>query len=468
MILFLLFFLAALLAIGYSSYKILFKGGSEYVIVFMCLYLPAYITILSLVYKQTGSTAAVVFFQYAKELIVLFAFLTFIFFKRDFFSWSYKLLSIDIVFMSFLLLAFTYVILPLGGAGITEKLAYFKNILMLGIMYFFGRNFSKSGRDTTIVTNVILFVAVIAFFFVAAEAAMGTHFHSFTGYAQYNKALNEIEPTGEYMLSWTFETAAGHKRYSSFFSTPLELASAVVLAFPLSLILLLNATENLSRGKYAALIVLLLITLVLTFSRASMASLFVELVFVTIIFRYYRMIFVGVGLLALAGLYFYFWAPKDTVDLIYDTVTFQEPSTLGHAIEWFEGIDSMIASPQGIGLAMSGNARGVVEGLRVGGENQFIIFGVQLGVLGLFLYCLLLFLSVWYSFKAYRLANSKEHQVIPFTAATVKVGMFLPLFTSNAEIYLYVAFVSWWMVGYSVSVYQINRRPLLQPKLNTI
>ncbi|WOK06315.1 hypothetical protein RT717_24890 [Imperialibacter roseus] len=180
------------------------------------------------------------------------------------------------------------------------------------------------------------------------------------------------------------------------------------------------------------------------------------------------MILVGVGLLALAGLYFYFWAPKDTVDLVYDTITFQEPSTLGHAIEWFEGIDSMIASPQGIGLAMSGNARGVVEGLRVGGENQFIIFGVQLGVLGLFLYCLLLFMSVRYSFKAYRLANYKEDRVIPFTAATVKVGLFLPLFTSNAEIYLYVAFVSWWMVGYSVSAYHLNKKPSLRLKPNTI
>jgi hypothetical protein len=451
MILFLLFFFWALLAIGYSSYKILFKGTSEYVIVFMCLYLPAYITILSLVYKQTGVAAAVIIFQYAKELIVLFAFLTFIFFKKDFFSWAYKLLSIDIVFISFLLLAFAYVLLPLGEAGIPEKLAYFKNILMLGIMYFFGRNFSKSGRDTTIVTSLILSVALVAFFFVAAEAAMGTHFHSFTGYSQYNKDLNEIEPTGDYMLSWTFETAAGHKRYSSFFSTPLELASAVVLAFPLSLILLLNETDILQKGKYAALIVLLLITLVLTFSRASMASLFVELVFISIIFRYYRLILVGAGLLALAGIYFYFWAPKDTVDLIYNTVTFQEASTVGHAIEWFEGIESMIASPQGIGLAMSGNARGVVEGLRVGGENQFIIFGVQLGVLGLFLYCLLLFMSVWYSLKAYRQATLKKDRVIPFVAATVKVGLLLPLFTSNAEIYLYVAFVSWWMVGYSVS-----------------
>jgi len=62
-------------------------------------------------------------------------------------------------------------------------------------------------------------------------------------------------------------------------------------------------------------------------------------------------------------------------------------------------------------------------------------------------------MSVWYSLKAYRQATLKKDRVIPFVAATVKVGLLLPLFTSNAEIYLYVAFVSWWMVGYSVSFY---------------
>ena len=43
---------------------------------------------------------------------------------------------------------------------------------------------------------------------------------------------------------------------------------------------------------------------------------------------------------------------------------------------------------------------------------------------------------------------------VAFTAHTVKVGLLLPLFTANAELYIYVSWVSWWMVGYSM-----NHRP---------
>jgi hypothetical protein len=42
---------------------------------------------------------------------------------------------------------------------------------------------------------------------------------------------------------------------------------------------------------------------------------------------------------------------------------------------------------------------------------------------------------------------------LAFVAASVKVGLLLPLFTANAEMYSYVAWISWWMIGYSVNSY---------------
>ena len=75
---------------------------------------------------------------------------------------------------------------------------------------------------------------------------------------------------------------------------------------------------------------------------------------------------------------------------VLDTLTFENPSSLGHLIEWLEAIESMIDSPQGIGLAMSGNGNGVDNDNSVGGENQFLIFGVQMGILGLIIYTSLL------------------------------------------------------------------------------
>lgn len=42
---------------------------------------------------------------------------------------------------------------------------------------------------------------------------------------------------------------------------------------------------------------------------------------------------------------------------------------------------------------------------------------------------------------------------LAFVAAAVKVGLLLPLFTANAEMYTYVSWITWWMVGYSVYAY---------------
>ena len=78
---------------------------------------------------------------------------------------------------------------------------------------------------------------------------------------------------------------------------------------------------------------------------------------------------------------------------VLDTLTFENASSLGHLIEWLEAVESIIDSPEGIGLAMSGNGNSVANINRVGGENQFLIFGVQMGLLGLALYISLLYLA---------------------------------------------------------------------------
>jgi len=453
MILFLTFFLFACFVLIFSINEILLRGKEEFVIVFACLYLPFYTSILSLVFQQTGSTVLVSLFQTSKELIVLFAIVSFVIFKKDFYSQGFRLLFIDYVFIAFLGLGFVYVFLPLGSAGLLQKGLYYKNIFLLGVMFFFGRNASLTDIKLDTITGIILCVGVLAFLLNIYEYFTYNHFQSINGFSAFNQVVNDKEPEGSFYLTWTFETQSGSKRFASFFSSPLELASSVLLGFPLALIFYLRKTRFLEKGLYAIIMVALIGSLVLSFSRSALAALFIELFFLAFVFRMYRLIFLGAVLAGLAVSYIVFWASRDLQDFIYDTITFQNASSIGHVIEWFQGLESMVANPQGIGLAMSGNASSVDDAVKIGGENQFIIFGVQLGVLGLFLYLLLLLLSIIYSLKAYRLAKTFEDSVFPFAAASTKVGLLLPLFTSNAEIFLYVAFVSWWMVGYSVSLY---------------
>jgi hypothetical protein len=41
-------------------------------------------------------------------------------------------------------------------------------------------------------------------------------------------------------------------------------------------------------------------------------------------------------------------------------------------------------------------------------------------------------------------------------AAATKIGLLIPLFTANAELYLFVAFLSWFLIGYIETHYLKN------------
>src|SRR5690606_15908285 len=138
---------------------------------------------------------------------------------------------------------------------------------------------------------------------------------------------------------------------------------------------------------------------------------------------------------------------------VYDTITFQNASSVGHVLEWVMGLESMISNPLGIGLAMSGNSGSVEDDLRVSGENQFLVYGVQLGVLGMLLYIAILGFGISKALVVFRKSPVVNHARIAFVAAVTKFGLLLPLFTANAELYLYVSLMTWWMLGYSMREY---------------
>src|SRR5690606_6753640 len=128
-------------------------------------------------------------------------------------------------------------------------------------------------------------------------------------------------------------------------------------------------------------------------------------------------------------------------------------SSVGHVLEWVIGLESMISNPMGIGLAMSGNSASVEEDLRISGESQFLIYGVQLGVIGLLLYIAMLAFGISKSLQVFHRSPNVNSARVAFVAAVTKFGLLLPLVTANAELYLYVSLVTWWMLGYSMKEY---------------
>lgn len=432
--------------------KIVFEGEWEFIVFFMVLFLPFYISILSIVYQATGSEVVVALFQYIKELLLLMALLGFLLYQRDFWLYPFRLNTVDKLFMAFFGLATIYLFLPLGEATFLNKLLYLKNTLLIGAFYFLGRNTHFDSGKIDQVFKCIMLIAIAAFCLNVVEKVIGIHFQNLTGYALFNFAINGIEPSGNYGLSWTFETQTTGMRLASFFSDPLEMASSSLLAFATGLIWYLS--RNRAESWFYLLVMAAAVgSLFFSASRAAFGAFFVMLFFVALVFRLYRLLALGATMLFLFFIYVLYFASEDFYYFVYDTITFQNASSVGHLVEWFLALDAMIANPEGLGLAMSGNTGSVEDEVRVGGENQFLIYGVQLGVLGMALYILVLGVGIYKSLLVFRHCRDTSVARVAFVAATTKFGLLLPLFTANAELYAYVSLTTWWMMGYTLTAY---------------
>ena len=451
-ILFILALLGYALLLHFTLKAMVFKRKWEYLVFFLAAYLPFHTTFLSILFQATNSPLPITLFQLAKDLMVILSVFVFVLCQRKIFEYPFRFHLVDWLFLAFIGLAFIFLLLPLGEASFVEKGLYFKNILIPALVFFVGRNTNFDDFEVKRLFQVVFVIAVSAFAVNLMETLIGSHLQKFTGYALFNYAIYDMEPSGNFGLSWTFETQALTKRLASFFADPLELASSVLLGFAAGLIWFLTSKRE-ERFPYLVVMLCSMGSLFFSSSRAAFGGVFIMLFFIAVIFKLYRLILFGVGLGTAFVVFVLLFASEDFYYFVIDTLTFQNASSVGHVLEWITAIESMIENPLGVGLAMIGSSGSIDAESKIGGENQYLIYGVQLGFLGMFLYILLLGFSISRSIRVFRLTENIMTARIAFTAAAVKTGLLLPLFTSNAELFAYVNWITWWMVGYTMNEY---------------
>ena len=233
-----------LLGLVYLIFLLIKTGKEWYFLVFVILYLPTYITLQSFFFQQTQSPISVSIVQYLKEFVLLITLSIFIFYQSDLFRKKFKINKIDLVFCTFIFLALFFLILPIGEMPFLVKAAYFKNILLMGIVYFLGRNMSLSKYQIQLTFKLILGIAFCAFIINLIVFTSGIHLHSLVNYGDFQYTINDVKPTGNYGLSWTFETQSGVQRFGAFFANPLDLSSASLLAFAIAFIFFIKTTHN--------------------------------------------------------------------------------------------------------------------------------------------------------------------------------------------------------------------------------
>ncbi|MGI4750001.1 MAG: O-antigen ligase family protein [Janthinobacterium lividum] len=399
------------------------------------------------------------FFQFFKEVLVISVLLLNIISLRS----RPKFHLIDYAIFAFLLYTILYAVLPIGDQSFGQRLIALKSTSFYVLVYFTGRLLDLRTIYVNKYFNYLVLLTIAAGAVVLAEVLFNQQLQTITGYADYSYYFFNFEPSGNFGLSWTFESEGGYKRFASFFANPLENAAATLLA--LSVIASLYTRDD-NKFKINSIGLLALsasfIAIIFSISRAPLAGYFLIIYVYALITKkkvITKSVHAAIGLAALYLIYLFSRFENNNtgiVEVVMNTVDFSNPSSVGHLVEWVQGILAMIEQPFGLGLGSSGRVGGTL-GENIGGENQFIIIGVQVGILALLLYLFIYVLFIRIGLKWFPKLRGKERKVC-LTVLLFKIGLFIPLLTSEVESSSYISYMNWFLSGLMISI-------IMQPTL---
>jgi hypothetical protein len=456
-------FLFPLVYLGSFFYALtqMFKKQIDGFLLFVIVGLPIYINAMSVSFMY-GFSKWIPLLQSFKELTVFGA----CFLVATQIKQKIVLHIIDKLVIAFFVYTLLYAFVPIGSYNVMSKLMALKNLSFFCLLYFIGRFCDREQVNINKLFSFIVIIILVATMVVFGERILNQHLHSFTGFSDYNFYFFNTEASGNYGLLWTFETESSAKRFGSIFSNPLEFASAVVLSLGILLALISsknNSNQNtLAQTNPSSLekigLIASFICIVLALSRAAFMSYFLVIYIYGWIIGNKKIIhFFHIGA-AIIVLYVIYILEGDLYDFIINTITFQNESSLGHVLEWLDGINAMALQPWGLGLGESGRVS-MTNQNNTGGENQFIIIGVQVGVLAMALYIYIYFKLIKTGLQQLKVTAGKEWKIM-LAIVLIKVGMFIPMFTAYIDSYIYFSYFSWFLSGLMINHIQ-NRQEVI-------
>jgi hypothetical protein len=437
-----------------ALYQVLKKKPGS-ILLFFVFGLPIYITSLSIAFSY-GLKDLIPVLQSFKEILVICT-LGLLFYTR---KKKLVLHRLDYLMLAFASLTALFIVLPVGEYGLMEKLLAFKSLSFFPVIYFTGRLMDPQTVDLNKYFHYICLVAILAAVVLAGEVIMNQHLQVYTGYADFNYYFFGQEPSGNYGLSWTFETANGIKRFASFFGGPLELG--VNTLFTISVIVALATNDNNKIRPDWFIIVafsLTVLSIFFAFSRASFASYFIILYVYSFVTKRKNWLKVFHYSAIAVTLFILFWLRGDIYDMIMSTIDFSDTSSAYHVFQWIEGIDALGSHPLGSGLGVAGRVS-AETGSNVGGENQLIIIGVQTGLIAVTLYILIYANTIIACVRSFREALGKQRK-LALSLLLIKVGLIIPVLTANVESYIYISYITWFCTGLLISMVQSPKEIVL-------
>jgi hypothetical protein len=436
------------------------KGNRAGVLIFLIFGLSIYTTAMSVTFMM-GMRNLIPFFQVFKEILILSLLVLNLINLR----YRPKFHLIDYIIFAFFVYTVVYAILPIGDQSVVTRLLALKSTSFYIVVYFAGRLFDPSTVYINKYFNYIIILTIAAGAVLLVEIITSSQLQLYTGYFDYSYYIFNFDPND---IFTTFYSDSGYMRFASFFSNPLE--HAVATLFALAVIGgLYTRDDNKFNINDVGLVALgaTLLSILFALSRAPLVSYFIMIYVYALVTKkkFIANIFHVAFGLAAVYIIFLFLQPANNhqgvVSLLMNTIDFSDPSSVGHLAQWAEGILAMIQHPFGLGLGSSGRVAGSL-GENVGGENQFIIIGVQAGVLALLLYLYIYILFVKTSLKWLPKLVGKERKVC-ITVLLLKIGLFIPMLTSEVESSSYLSYMNWFLSGLLISIIMQPRETQVLP-----
>ncbi|HEY0667940.1 MAG TPA: hypothetical protein VGD22_07180 [Sphingobacteriaceae bacterium] len=431
-----------------SALKDIFQKNPSRGLFFIIFGISIYNTTLSILHSA-GFKSYISYLQPFKEVIILSMLGVILWNLKD----RVRFHLIDYCIGGYFIYTLLYVLIPVGEFGFVDRLLAFKSSSFFCLIYLVGRLMDPRSIRVNKYFHFILVVAIAAAVLVLYEVATNRHFQSSTGYSEYVSDYFGQEPEGNYGLTWTFERAeSGHKRFASFFSDPLEHASATLLSISVIAGLFTQKNNVFKPGKLGIIaLAATLISVTFAISRSSMASYLIIIYSYAIITRKKYILQICHAFIVLCILYVgILLANTDIYDFIISTIMLRDESGLGHVMAWLVGLEAIVSNPLGLGLGASGRVAASL-GTTIGGENQFIVLGVQVGIIAVLLYIITHLAIIFYSFKWFPYLEGKE-RMVALSIFLLKVGITLPLITANLDSYSYITYINWFLSGLFVNM----------------
>ena len=220
----LLFPLLYLLSFLYALREV-FKGNTQGFLVYVIFGLSLYTTALAIVFNF-GYRNFLPILQSFKEVLVAIVFIGSLWnLKR-----KLRFHFVDYAVAAFFCYTLLYAILPIGEQGLANRLIAFKTTSFFSLVYASARLIDPKTIFISKYFHYILLLAIFTAVILVYEVRGDQHLQSVIGLADYNYYVFNLDPSGNYGLSWTFESQGGFKRFASIFASPLEHAGATLIA----------------------------------------------------------------------------------------------------------------------------------------------------------------------------------------------------------------------------------------------